>query len=152
MNARALQRLNPRGEIVTGAATDGWIAPTNHKQIAAQHTVVDRTGRAERRGEPVIPSDCGGRCRDAYELCHRGGHHQGLSIDIEEALVASERLHRDAPRGALDAGHFRDRDEIVSKFAELVDWGRGRCDNGRRRFGTSGRDEKPDEEKARSAT
>ena len=59
--------------------------------------------RADVGLEPEVPPDGIGCRGKAHQLCGRRGDEQRARIQLEEALVAIERLHDDAPGGALDA-------------------------------------------------
>jgi len=135
MDACALERLDPRREVVAAASANRRIAAADDEKIAAKRATLDGAARAQRRREAVVPPDRVDGGRDAHQLRDRRRNHQRLRIEIEEALVARERLNGDAPCGAPHAGHPRSRRQIILKLPGGVDrWG---C-NDRLRWGRLG--------------
>ena len=111
---------------VAGAAADRRIAGADDEQIALDDPVDDRRRRPDDGLEPIVPPDRIDGRGEAHQLGGRRRHEQRARIQLEEALVAIERVRRRCPtrRAARLACRCR-RGDVLS---ELLKWVESRGD------------------------
>ena len=80
-------------------------------------------GRADGGFIAVVPPNGIGGGSQAHQFGDRGRHQERAGVQLEEAFVAIERLHDDAPGGSLHAGRRRRRDDVLSELLEWIEGG-----------------------------
>ena len=91
-------------------------------QVAEEPALGDGAGREEAGLESIVPADGFSRSGHAHELRDRCGNEQCAGVQIDEAIVAIERVHHDAPGGAAHAGSLCCGEDVGTKPSEC-----GRC-------------------------
>ena len=95
---------------------DRWIASAAHDQVAAQHAVLDRAGRFERRRVAIVPAERLGCRRQRQDLHVRRRHHQLAGVELEETFARIERADVDAPDAPRRDRRPEDLRQVVAQL------------------------------------